>query len=294
MRTSFFVACILLLTSLSVQAQDTISQARDLYTAANYEGALGLLSRLDSPSNQPSDRLVINQYRAFCLLALGRTPEAEQAIEAVVMANPLYRPAEADASPRLLSAFSKVRQRMLPTLVQREYASAKAAFDRQDFATAVVAFDRALQGLHDPDLGDAGGRPPLADLRTLANGFRELSARAAAPPPEPTPAPVVVAPPPIRREVYTTGDMGVTAPVTLHQEMPPFMRAFGQGGDGVLEIVINQAGGVESATMRSSVNPRYDVNVLTATKNWKYAPATVDGTPVKFRKVISIAIKPAG
>ena len=32
---------------------------------------------------------------------------------------------------------------------------------------------------------------------------------------------------------------------------------------------------------------------LAATKNWKFKPATVDGLAVKFRKVISIAAKPA-
>jgi hypothetical protein len=29
-----------------------------------------------------------------------------------------------------------------------------------------------------------------------------------------------------------------------------------------------------------------------ATKNWKFKPATVDGVAVKFRKVISVALKP--
>src|SRR5207237_4463123 len=99
--------------------------ARDLYAAANYDDALALLGRLDSPSARAQDRLAINQYRAFCLVALGRTTEAERAIEAVVSAEPLYRPA-ATASPRLRSAFASVRQRILPAIVQQKYAQAKA------------------------------------------------------------------------------------------------------------------------------------------------------------------------
>ena len=192
MRTPFIVACILLLSTLGVHAQETVAAARDLYTSANYEDALAVLSRLDTPSSQPSDRMAINQYRAFCLLALGRMPEAERAIEAVLTVDLLYRPSDAAMSPRLRSAFAGVRQRILPSIVQQEYARAKTAFDREDFPSAIAQFDRVLQALADPDLGAAAGN--LADLRTLATGFRDLSIKAAAPPPAPpapTPPPAV-------------------------------------------------------------------------------------------------------
>jgi len=282
---------MLLSTPLAAKAQESIAAARELYASANYEGALGLLSRLESPSSQPSDRMAINQYRAFCLLALGRTPEAEQAIEAVVSANPLYRPTDAEASPRLQSAFVAVRQRILPALVQREYAGAKAAFDRQDFPAAIVGFDRTLQALQDPDLGDAAGRPPLSDVSTLATGFRELSVRSAKPEPPPVPA-VAAAPVRVRKDIYNGGEPGLTPPAVISQTLPRFSNSLGTGTEGLLEVIINQAGSVESATMRSSVNARYDVILLTATKNWKYQPATVDGAAVKFRKVIKVSYKP--
>ena len=136
-----------------MHAQETVAAARDLYTSANYEDALAVLSRLDSPGSQPSDRMAINQYRAFCLLALGRMPEAERAIEAVLTVDLLYRPSDAAMSPRLRSAFAGVRQRILPSIVQQEYARAKTAFDREDFPSAIAQFDRVLQALADPDLG---------------------------------------------------------------------------------------------------------------------------------------------
>jgi hypothetical protein len=44
--------------------------------------------------------------------------------------------------------------------------------------------------------------------------------------------------------------------------------------------------------MRSSVNQSYDRTVLNATRNWRYRPATINGAPVKFRKIIQITIKP--
>jgi TonB family protein len=292
MRTAFTVGCLLLLTTPVLRGQETIDVARELYVTANYEEALGVLSRLESPNNLPTDRLAIDQYRAFCFLALGRTVEAERAIEAVLSADPLYRPAEADASPRLRSAFASVRQRILPALVQREYANAKAAFDRQEFATAAIEFARVLRGLDDSALADGAGNPQFADLRTLAAGFRDLSVRAATPPPEPPPAPEPVAAPKMLKEIYGAGETGVSPPQIVRQSLPPFPRDLVLRNGGVLEVLINQAGTVESVIMRSSMNPRYDAIVVNAAKAWKYQPATVDGTPVKFRKLINISVKP--
>jgi hypothetical protein len=295
MKTLFFVACLLLLTTPALHAEDSIDVARDLYTAANYEDALAVLSRLDSPSSQPSDRMAINQYRAFCLLALGRMQEAERAIEAVLSVDLLYRPADADMSPRLRSAFAGVRQRILPAIVQQEYVRGKAAFDRQEFPAAVAQFDRVLQALANPDLGITAHVPPLSDLRTLASGFRDLSAKAAAPPPEPPPLPPpppVVAAVPAIRGIYGGTEPGVLPPVVVRQVLPPFPRDVASRRDGVLEVVINEAGAVESAVMRTSINPRYDLIVLGAAKSWKYQPATMQGAPVKFRKLINISLKP--
>ena len=62
--------------------------------------------------------------------------------------------------------------------------------------------------------------------------------------------------------------------------------------EGVLELIINEVGEVEWAGMRTPVSPRYDLTLLAAAKSWKYHPATLNGTPVKVRKVINISIKP--
>ena len=293
MRIPFLVACLLLLTTLGAQAQESVAVARDLYTAANYEDALVVLGRLDSPGSQPSDRMAINQYRAFCLLALGRMLEAERAIEAVLTVDLLYRPSDAAMSPRLRSAFAGVRQRILPSIVQQEYARAKTAFERGDYPSAIAQFDRVLQALADPDLGLGAGNSPLSDLRTLAAGFRELSIKAAAPPPEP-PAPAVAvaaAAAPVIKGIYDGTEPGLSLPITVRQTLPSFAGDMIVKRDGLLELVINEVGEVESAVMKLPVNPRYDSIVVGAAKGWKYSPATMNGRPVKFRKVIKISIK---
>lgn len=292
MKTSFLVACIVVLTPLALHAEDSVAAARDLYTAANYEDALVVLNRLDATSGQPSDRMAINQYRAFCLLALGRMVEAERAIEAVLSVDLLYHPVDADMSPRLRAAFAGVRQRILPAIVQQEYARAKEAFDRQEYPAAIAQFDRVLRALGSPDLGAVGENPPLSDLRTLATGFRDLSVKAVAPPPPPQPvappAPVAFVP---SKGIYSGSEAGVMPPKIVRQALPSFPRDLMARRDGVLEVVINEAGTVETAVMRTSINPRYDQIVLGAVKMWKYAPATVNGIPVKFRKVIAITLK---
>jgi hypothetical protein len=308
MRRSAKILAVISVTILLPRqsaAQDSLTAARDLYSAAAYEDALSVLDRLVAANVAPPDRFSINQYRAFCLLALGRTSDAERAIEAVVSDRPLYHPSDGEASPRLRSVFTTVRQRMLPVIVQQKYAQAKAAFDQKDFANAEQGFGQVLDALADPDLAIAAAKPPLADIGTLSAGFRELAARAAKPPvvaeaapPQPVrdtlpPAILPQRPPavPPQRRVFNLGETDVTPPVILRQELPPFPRDVGSMSQGVLEIIIDETGAVESAVIKSPMNPRYDQLLIGATRNWRYKPATMGGTPIKFRKVINISMK---
>ncbi|HVH27885.1 MAG TPA: TonB family protein [Vicinamibacterales bacterium] len=305
------VALTLLLASASVaRADDSLASARELYASAAYEEALATLNRVRATGVSSTDALVVEEYRVFCLLALGRGPEAQQAIETLVMSAPLYRPAT-DMSPRVRTAFTDVRRRLLPTIVSQQYARAKTSFDNKDYSSASSGFTLVLSALNDPDLAQAASQPPLSDLRTLATGFQELSAKAATPPPAPAPPAAAPAPSPaptpaiatVRPSaqppqappvVYSGLDKNVVQPAVLRQELPAFSGRLAGVGVGALEIVISEEGLVESATMRSSVNPSYDKAAINATRNWRYRPAMIDGSPVKFRKVIQINIKPQG
>jgi outer membrane biosynthesis protein TonB len=44
--------------------------------------------------------------------------------------------------------------------------------------------------------------------------------------------------------------------------------------------------------MRASTMPNYDRMAVAAAQSWRYRPATVNGTPVKFRKLIQVALTP--
>src|SRR5687768_6296139 len=101
-------------------ADDTLAAARDMYAAAAYEDALVVLNRLRAGGTSGEESRVIDQYRAFCLLALGRATDAERAIESIIVADPLFEPAGDEVSPRDRTAFSEVRKRVLPTIVQQK------------------------------------------------------------------------------------------------------------------------------------------------------------------------------
>jgi TonB family protein len=60
---------------------------------------------------------------------------------------------------------------------------------------------------------------------------------------------------------------------------------------GLVEVVIDEKGRVVGMSMRQSLHPAYDALILNAAREWKYQPARVDGQPVQFRRLISVAVK---
>jgi hypothetical protein len=244
-------------------------------------------------TSAPPETRNLDQYRAFCLLALGREAEATTAMEELVKADPFFVPAEDEVSPRVRAMFSAVRKRLLPAMLQEKYATAKATFDRKEFAAAEEQFGRVQKLADDPDMDPKA--PGVADLRTLTAGFLDL-AHASVPPPAPVvkPEPPPEKPAAPKKTVFDASDKQVTPPVIVRQDMPAIpirpsvtgmpMRA------GVLEVVIDAAGRVAQAVMRQSVSPVYDPLVLAAVAQWKYQPATANGVPVAYRKMIRIEV----
>ena len=312
---------LLVLSPARVAAQDSLASARQLYASAEYSGALTMLDNLLKANPPMPDRQLIDLYRTFCLVALGGMDEAKTAVDTMIRRDPLYRPNNDEVPPRLQTLFRDARKRLLPTIIQQRYLTAKTAFDLNDYKTAAEGFTQVLAALSDPDLGPAATQPPLADLKVLASGFNDLTTRALVPAPAPAPTlPPAAAPPTLpaslaaagppapasaasapssaasaasrAAEIFTSDTRGVVEPVAVRQEMPPYPGRVTSDITGIVEVIIDETGKVESASMLQSIDPRYNRLVLSAAKTWVYKPARRDGAPVKYRKRIQIAVAP--
>lgn len=285
-RRVIAASAALLLLQAPLSAGTSLASARDLYAAAAYEEALALLDSLGSGELPATERDAVLLYRALCQFALGRIEPAQQSLDTLILQSPFYRPGD-EVPPRLRTAFADSRRRLLPSLLQQLYTRGKAAFDRKEFASAAVTFTQVLSGLDDPDLTAVAGQPPLSDLKTLAAGFQALSEAAIPQPPEP-----IVAPVPAGRLVYSADDTAVIPPVVIRQDIPVFRGRLSAARVGVLEVIIDATGAVESAKMRVPTEPAYDRLVLTAATQWQYRPALLNGTAVKYIRRVQVTLLP--
>jgi len=257
-QTLVVTAVVAIASAVLRSAQDPLSAAKDLYASAAYEDALSTLGRINADGAGPDVSRQVDEYRAFCLYALGRTHEAESVAETLIRRQPLARLDAADASPRLESMFSDVRRRLLPSLIRDQFRAARVAIDDKSYDAAEPRLTDARQLILDAQkLGvkDDG----LADLSVLVDGFLGLiqsaseqrtaaastagavvaGTAAAAPqrstqasPAAPSRPVAAAAPPPASRPsaaaraadaglTYTIDDDGVTPPLTIQQRIPP-------------------------------------------------------------------------
>lgn len=289
-----------------------LAAARALYASASYEEALTVLASLDQSENVEQ----LHQLRALCLLALGRTPDAEQAIVSLVMHNPTYRIEQSDVSPKLVSLFRDVRRRQLPEAARSVYAKGKSHYDAKRWPDAKSVFTTLLALLNDPDA--AAEKAALADLKQLGEGFLKLTeaeiaaeerrvadaaaakakadeaARMAAAAAEAAQQAAIAAAAPA---VYSVDNPDVVPPVELRRAMPrwvPPTRAMAAAAHtGLLVLIIDESGVVTDASIAKTIAPAYDQALRDAARTWRYKPATKGGQPVRYRQVLEIVLRPS-
>jgi len=93
-------------------------------------------------------------------------------------------------------------------------------------------------------------------------------------------------------KIYSSRDANVVPPIALIQQIPPYPGSTRVPIMGVIEVVIDTTGAVESASMVIPINPQYDKIVVEAARLWRYEPARLDGVPVKFLKRIQLSLIP--
>jgi TonB family protein len=346
---ALLVALLVLLPWPAAAQGPSLAAAQHLYEAAAYEEALLALSGVDKEERSDIAREV-HLLQALSLVALGREAEARDAMRDVVEADPAFVLDAAAAAPRVRTVFAEVRQQHLLPVLRARYAEARAVYARGEYAVAAEGFERVRA------LIDATGDtvPPeeaatLAELRELADGFRELSlehVRVEAPglaeerPAAGAPVAGEPAPPDHRaaangthagegahtpaavggvgrgevgQPTGTTGagdrdaqgvaipDAGAAAtpgfipPVAISQDMPP---AAGMPGlvagriyRGTIEIDIDESGAVAGARLVRSIHALYDARLLDAARRWRYRPATRDGAPVSYTRLVVVTLE---
>jgi hypothetical protein len=320
-----FAVLVILIWPAVVRGQESIQAAQALYASASYDEALAVLDRLQKQPLPPPDVRDVQQNRALCLLALGRTDEAALAVAAVVSSDPGYRPNEASTPPRVRAIFKDVRGRLLPGIIVARYGEARTAYDGHQWADAARGFQLVVSLASDPGLS-ASDAKAVQDYKVLAEGFEKLArtsaeaaeaaAKKAAEPPVAPPAPpekpadaanataggpkasgapnapVAPGPPVSPDRLYSSVDAGVVPPVVIRQDIPKWSASYRPPSrDGILELTIGLDGRVDRATLTQGMAPPYDHDLLEATRNWRYEPARVDGRPVRYRKAIRITFQ---
>jgi tetratricopeptide (TPR) repeat protein len=311
MKVIVFVGCLCAAAAAAHGAQDPLGAAKDLYASAASEEALATLARV-SESRTIEIAREVDQYRAFCLYALGRTAEAEAAAESVIRKDPLMPLIEADSSPRIQAMFTTVRKRLLPGLIREKYRAAKSALDAKHPNEAEPHLLEARRMLAEAEKIDAWD-DALADLRVLVDGFLDLTqaraqrtqpeataTRAAADPSAAVVATVPAAPPlggsEAAERIYSSADRDVAPPVAVRQVIPAVpqrlldIMRISQTKGTVLEVLVDETGGVQQADLQDSLNPAYDDLLVAAARNWKYRPATKAGVPVRYMKAINVNV----
>jgi len=147
---------------------------------------------------------------------------------------------------------------------EEQFRRARQLFEQHDYAAAAAGFLEVVNVL---ERGD-----PTLELRQiaaeLAGASRALSSNAKAE----------------AARVFTTADPGVVEPVA-RAVLPPAAAAGTPANQiGVLEVLIDARGHVESAHLMVSDQHFRDRWLISAAKAWLFEPATLDGKPVRFLK----------
>jgi TonB family protein len=289
------IAALLAAVLLSVQERPAdpvaeLATARTLYASASYEEALERLSRAAQSEGLLDE---VDTYRALCLLALGRTSESERALEQILLRNPGYTLDDDEVSPRLVMVFQAVRARVLPTAARNLYAAARASYDDRKYEVAAAQLQELLVLISPANVPESA--VGLAELRMLSEGFLKLSESMMGPaePASASGAEASGSSAGPKAPVYSVLNRDVIAPVEISRPVPKWEAPRGTPKglyQGLVEVVINEKGRIDSAVIRKSVSPSYDADLVHATGEWRFQPATKEGVPVKYRRFYEVIL----
>jgi hypothetical protein len=92
--------------------------------------------------------------------------------------------------------------------------------------------------------------------------------------------------------VFSAADRAVVPPVATRQEVPrvPSSIVSQTRERGLMEVVIDERGRVIQLDLKARLHPIFDGQLIAAAKDWRYRPATLNGQPVRYRKLVQITL----
>ena len=91
--------------------------------------------------------------------------------------------------------------------------------------------------------------------------------------------------------LFDSSDINVTPPVTLRLHLPNLGERDPRNMNaGVVEAIVSEVGEVEKVRLVSPPESIHQSMILSAIKTWRFRPARRDGTAVRYRHLIPVAI----
>jgi len=279
----------------------SLDDAKKLYEAASFENALAVLGELDAEAGASQDAF---EYRALCLVALGRSSEAQAVVDALVAKAPAFVPTADDISPRFVTLLNDARRRLLPDITRRLFNDAREQFRAKNQVVARQQFEQVLRLTDDGSWAETN---EAENLRTLASGFLELVNATVKPADDtlstaaesrssvaesrtlpPATAIAVPIPPPSQR-------VKLQPPVAIEQGMPKWRPTDAVTAQrhftGAVRVRIGTDGRVTSAEIEVATDPAYDKQLLEAVKSWRYRPGHRNGEPIEMEKLVTYSLR---
>jgi tetratricopeptide (TPR) repeat protein len=162
---------------------DRLAGVKALFAAADYDAALIVLSTDEVAAAPGAD-----QYRALCLLALGRLADVDRLLETLIRRDPSFKMSVNEVTPRMIALFEQTRQRLLPGILDDGFREAKTAFEQGRYDEAASQF-KTLLTLFDGEDAATEGATIARDMQRAAEGFLNLATKALADRPKPAAQP---------------------------------------------------------------------------------------------------------
>jgi len=149
------------------------------------------------------------------------------------------------------------------------------------------------------------GRVSTSSARARADrqGSQQTSPAAAAPgaalpPPAPKTATdevlLIAVPKAGEGPVFSAKDAGVTPPTLVSPRVNTSLEQPEAADDlSTIDLVVSDAGHVESVKLASPVRDYREAMMLSAVKAWRFKPASIDGMPVRYQLRIRISVNSA-